>query len=530
MNITRIARVLAAGLTASVLSVSAATAQKSGGILRIQHIDTPPSPSLHEEISVSVAVPFMAVFNNLVIYDQHVARNTFQSIRPELATSWSTSGDGKALTFKLREGVKWHDGKPFTANDVVCTFETVMGRTERKFQRNPRSVWYENVEKITANGDFEVTFHLKEPQPSMLALLAAGWSAVYPCHVAPNQMRRQPIGTGPFKFVEMRSNEGIKLAKNADYWKPGLPYLDGIEYSIISDRATRMLAFTTGKFDLTFPTDVSVALLKGIQKDLPQAQCTLRPTSSLNLIVNRDTPPFNDARARQALALTLDRKTFAAILSEGNDIIGGTMLPPPHGVWGMTAEEMRDLAGYGDVEAGREKGRALMKEAGYGPENRLKIKVTTRNVASYRDPAVLLIDQLRHIYVDAELEIPDSAVFFNRMYRKQFIVALNATGSSIDDPDQHFVENYACNAARNYNGYCSEEATAMMTAQSRQSDFEKRRAIVHNIERKLVADGARPIIQHSVAAGCAMPYVKNYTVMVNSIYNGWRFEDIWLDK
>ena len=70
----------------------------------------------------------------------------------------------------------------------------------------------------------------------------------------------------------------------------------------------------------------------------------------------------------------------------------------------------------------------------------------------------------------------------------------------------------------------------MMAAQSRETDFEKRHAIVHNIERKLVLDGARPIIQHSVAAGCAMPYVKNYTIMVNSIYNGWRFEDIWLDK
>ena len=170
---------------------------------------------------------------------------------------------------------KWHDGKPFTAADVACTFDLLI--SPDKLRRNPRSAWWGNVEKVTADGDFAATFHLKHRQPSLLALLASGYTPIYPCHVPIADMRRKPIGTGPFKFVEFKMNEGIKLAKNTDYWKPGRPYLDGIEYTIIADRSTRMLAFASGKFDMTFPTDVTVPLLKNIRRDAPKAQCTMRP-------------------------------------------------------------------------------------------------------------------------------------------------------------------------------------------------------------------------------------------------------------
>src|SRR5262245_34084767 len=183
---------------------SPAGAQKQGGVLRIQHMDMPPSPSIHEEATVSVAVPFMAVFNNLVMFDQNVARNSFESIVPDLATSWSWNGDGTKLTFKLRQGVTWHDGKPFTAKDVRCTFDLLLGLGEDKLRRNPRGAWYGNVEKVTADSDVDATFHLKARQPSLLALLASGYTPIYPCHVPAAEMRRKPIGTGPFRFVEMK--------------------------------------------------------------------------------------------------------------------------------------------------------------------------------------------------------------------------------------------------------------------------------------------------------------------------------------
>jgi len=514
-----------------IVMAGAVHAQKPGGVLKIQHMDSPPSPSIHEEATVSVAVPFMAVFNNLVIYDQNVARNSFESIVPDLATRWSWNTDGTQLTFTVRQGVTWHDGKPFTARDVQCTFELLLGVGDPKLRRNPRSAWYSNLEKVIADGDVTVTFHVKQPQPSLLALLASGYTPIYPCHVAPTDMRRKPIGTGPFKFVELRTNEAIKLVRNNDYWKPGRPYLDGIEYTVIANRSTRMLSFISGAFDMTFPTDVTVPLLANIRKDAPHAQCAMRTTGvSTNLIVNRDVPPFDDPRIRRAMALSLDRQAFIDILSEGRDKMGGTMLPPPEGVWGLPPEMLKTITGYGDVAQNREQARDLMKQAGYGPDKRLKIKVSTRNIPTFRDPAVILIDQLRQIWIDGELEVIDTAVYYNRVFAKNYTVAMNQTGAAVDDPDQNLFEGYACGSLRNYNNYCSPDMTRLFEAQSRETDFKKRQQMVWDIDRKLQEDIARPIIFHGVAAACWQPHVKGLTIMVNSIYNGWRFEDVWLDK
>ena len=153
----------------------------------------------------------------------------------------------------LRQGVKWHDGKPFTAKDVKCTWDLLNGKSAEKLRINPRKSWYDNLEKVSSNGDHEVTFHLKRAQPAFLALLATGWTPIYPCHVSPRDMRKHPIGTGPFKFVEFKPNEVIRVANNPDYWKAGKPYLDGIECTIIKDVSTRLLAFMSGKIGLFIP-------------------------------------------------------------------------------------------------------------------------------------------------------------------------------------------------------------------------------------------------------------------------------------
>ena len=511
---------------------SPALAQKSGGVLKIQHMDSPPSASIHEEATVSVAVPFMSLYNNLVMFDQHVAKNSLDSVVPDLATKWAWTDNNTKLVFTVREGVKWHDGKPFSAKDVACTFDLLLGgESEAKLRRNPRSSWWTNVEKVTADSDTQATFHLKAPQPSLLALLASGYTPIYPCHVPPDQMRRRPVGTGPFKLAEFKMNEGIKLTRNADYWKKGLPYLDGIEFTIMPDRGTRMLAFIAGKFDMTFPTDVSVPLLKNIRNDAPKALCTMRESGvSVNLIINREAPPFDNPKIRRALALTLDRKAFIDILSEGEDKMAGIMLPPPNGGWGMTPEMMKDLAGYGDVAQAREEAKRLMQEAGYRPDKRLKIKVSTRNIAPFKDPAVILIDQLKQVYVDGELEIIDTAVYYNRVFKKDYVVALNLSGVAVDDPDVALFENYGCGSLRNYNNYCDAEMTKLFQAQSRELDPKKRQQMVWDIDHKLQAEIARPIIFYGRAAGCWQPQVKNVTLHINSIYNNWRFEDVWLER
>src|SRR6516225_9506353 len=250
-------RILAAVCGALLMTLAAQTgfAEKSGGVLRVHHQDSPASMSILEEATYSTVVPMMGVFNNLVMYDQHVPQNSMQSIVPDLATSWSWNEEGTELSFKLRQDVKWHDGKPFTAADVKCTFDLVLGKAKDKLRINPRKAWYHNVKEVTANGDFEVVFHLERPQPALVTLLASGYSPIYPCHVSPRDMRTHPIGTGPFKFIEFKPNERIEVARNPDYWKRDRPYLDGIEYTIIPNRSTALLAFEAGKFDLTFPDE-----------------------------------------------------------------------------------------------------------------------------------------------------------------------------------------------------------------------------------------------------------------------------------
>ena len=230
--------VMVGALLGVIFGSAAALAQKQGGILRVHALDSPPSLSMHEEADAVPARATMGLVNNLVMFDQHARQNDMQSIVPDLATGWSWSEDGTELTFPLREGVKWHDGKPFTAADVKCTWDLLTGKSSQRLRLNPRKSWYHNLEKVTTNGDFEVTFHLHRPQPAFVALLASGRSVVYPCHVPPAEMRQHPIGTGPFKFVEFKPNERITVTRNPDYWKNGRPYLDGIEFTIILDAST----------------------------------------------------------------------------------------------------------------------------------------------------------------------------------------------------------------------------------------------------------------------------------------------------
>src|ERR1700758_2497850 len=259
----------ASTLLAALLVAAAAFAQKPGGILQMPGFASPASTSIHEESTIAAGVPLMGVFNNLVVFDQHVAQNSLASIVPDLASDWSWDEVGTVLTFRLHQGVKWHDGKPFTAADVKCTWDALAGKAAEKFRVNPRKSWYRNLAEITTNGDYEVSFHLNRPQPYLIALLASGQSPVYPCHVPLRDMRSHPIGTGPFKFVEYKPNEHIRVVRNPDYCKPGRPYLDGIETTIIPSVSTRLLAFVTGNFDMI---QLSIPQLQDLRNQAPQAQ------------------------------------------------------------------------------------------------------------------------------------------------------------------------------------------------------------------------------------------------------------------
>jgi peptide/nickel transport system substrate-binding protein len=319
------------------------------------------------------------------------------------------------------------------------------------------------------------------------------------------------------------------VTRNPDYWKKGQPYLDGIEYTIIPSISTRILGFIAGKFDTI--TGVTVPLLKDVKSQAPDAICEVAPTNvPRTLLVNPAAPPFDNADLRRAMALTLDRKAFIDITTLGLGDIGGAMLPGPEGVWGMPPDMLTTLPGYDpDVAKNRAEARKIMEKLGYGPNKRLAVKVSVRNIAAARDPAVILIDQLKEIYIDGELETVDTTQWYPKVMRKDFSVGLVVSENGLDDPDQQFYENYVCGADRNYSGYCNPLLDELIDRQSMESDREKRRRLVWEIEKHLAEDSVRPVIFYARQATCWQPRVKGLTIMVNSIYNGSRFEDLWLD-
>jgi peptide/nickel transport system substrate-binding protein len=283
---------------------------------------------------------------------------------------------------------------------------------------------------------------------------------------------------------------------------------------------------------MTFPYQLTVQLLKDLQKQAPQAICELVPDGGINrhLIINRDVPPFDNPDLRRAMALSLDRKAFIDILSEGQGDIGGVLQPPPAGLWGMPPEALKELPGYDpDVEKNRTQARQLMEQNGYGPGKRLSVKVTTRDLPLYRDPAVLLIDQLKEAYIDGELDTVDTTAYFPKIRRKDFTVGLNLQTSG-PDPDPTFDIFYGCGSSLNWDGYCNREVDRLIEQLSMEANRERRQQLAWTIERKLAEDVARPIIFYSRGGTCWQPYVKGLTLMVNSIYAGNRREDIWLDK
>jgi peptide/nickel transport system substrate-binding protein len=182
------------------------------------------------------------------------------------------------------------------------------------------------------------------------------------------------------------------------------------------------------------------------------------------------------------------------------------------------------------VEKNRTEARFIMQRFGYGPDNRLKLKLSTRNTPPDRDSAVLLSDQLKSIFIDADLEPVENSNWFPTIIRNGYTIGLNTTPSSVDDPDQQFYENYACESANNLTRYCNPELQKQFDEQSMEVNQEERKHLVWEIDKRLQEDQARPIIYHIRSATCWHPDVKGLTIMVNSLFNGWRFEDVWLAR
>ncbi len=444
-------RLLIGSLALLLCWCDAALAQRSGGVLRMFHRDNPTNASVSKRPTLRPSWRFMPVFNNLVVFDPAVAQNTDESIIPDLAESWSWNDDKTELSFKLRRGVKWHDGMAFTSSDVECTFNLLTNRARNRLRTNPRGAWYGNINFVQARTDYDITIHLNRPQPSLLPMLASGFTPIYPCHVPLAQMRVKPVGTGPFKLETFNQFDRIRLTRNPDYWKAGRPYLDGIEFSVVASRSTALLSFVAGRYDMTFPNDVSMTQLRDVKRQSPRVMCEATAmNNNTNLMLNRDAPPFDNPDIRRALVLALDRPAFMDALTEGSGVVGGHLQPLPEGRWGMPAEALAGMPGFGtNLERNREEARELMRKAGYGPGQAIAAQDLHPRCLALPQPGRGAGHPAPGNLHRADARCRRTVHWFTRLQRRDYVLAIETTGNAIDDPDQIFYETFACRSERN---------------------------------------------------------------------------------
>jgi peptide/nickel transport system substrate-binding protein len=529
-----LALVLAALLVALVTGTPAVSqTPKSGGVMNVmQREDLPQGFAIHETATISTVWPSMPCFSNLVLFDPLKKTESPDTIIGELAEKWSWQDNYRNLVFFLRKGVTWHDGQPFTAKDVKYTFDMVRAAPEAsaKLRINPRKDWYANVEAIEVADSHTVVFRLKRPQPSLLMLLASGYSPVYPAHVPPAEFRTKCVGTGPFKLKEWRKGEFVEYVKNPDYFVKGRPYLDGLKYVVITERGTKFAALQAGRLDAAFPNDETKTIAEQVVKAEPRIVMQVNGTNvNDNLLLNTTRPPFNNMKLRQAISHAIDRRGFVKAVHQGGATVGVSMPPKPFGVWGPLEKDLATFPGYGKPEDEKARARKLLAEAGYGPGNPLKIEMATRAIPQYLDFASFIISELKAAGVEASLKQIETAQWHPLATRKDYQAGPNLTGLGVDDPDGNFFENFACGSPRNYTGYCNEALEKVMVQQSQELDPKKRRELVFKIQRTLEDEAARPTIGWRNHYYLTWKHVKNL-IPHQSIYNWGRMQEVWLDK
>lgn len=506
---------------------------RSGGVLRLANREDLVSGfALHESVTVSDTWVAMPCYNNLVVFDQKRRVERLETIVGELAERWSWQETYRRLVFFLRRDVRWHDGQPFTAKDVKFTFDLVREGKDApgKLRANPRKEWYANIEAIETPESHVVVFQLRRPQPSLLAMLASGFSPVLPAHVPPGEHRSRCLGTGPFKFKEWRRGQFIELVRNPDYFVKGRPYLDGLRYVVISERGTRTAALQSREVDVAFPGDTTVAIAEQLRAAVPSMVFSETTTNvNENLLINTKRPPFDNPNVRRALSLAIPRQEYVKAVGQGSALVGAGMLPAPWGVWGLPEKDVLQLPGYGGAAADRARARQLLADAGFGPGRSLKVEVVTRSLANYMDLASYVVGELRRVGMDANLKQVESAQFYGIMNRRDYQVTANLTGVGVDDPDVNFLENYACGSSRNYTDYCDAGVAKLIEEQSQEVNPRKRQALVWQIQKKLETDAARPILGWRTDRFARWPQVKG--LFTHSVtYNCCRQEDTWLDR
>jgi peptide/nickel transport system substrate-binding protein len=479
-------RPLTLALTALLALLPSAHAQEQpvhGGTL-IFGINSgdPPTYDCHQAVLFSIIHLLTPHYSNLLKIDtQH-----YPKIIGDLAESWTVAPDAKTYTFKLHAGVKFHDGSPFSAQDIKATYDRIRNPPEGIV--SVRRGLLADVDTIETPDPLTVVFHLKEPNRALVYVFANPFNCVYSAAKLkenPLYPVRNVMGTGPFRFVEHVGGSHWAGERFKDYFKPGLPYLDGFRAQF-TQGAALINALQGGQIMADFRS-VTTADRDRLVAALGD-KITVQESPWLNVLLvtfNARKPPFNDPRVRRALSLAIDRWRAAEVLPRSSIMryVGAYLRPGSE--FAAREEDLVKMPGFSrNIEASRAEAKRLLAEAGVP---NLKVRLINRTISNLFTPAgIYIIDQWRQIGVETEHVQANETLYNNSMNEGTFDVALDFQGDSVDEPNYQLARHLSVDLSQNRGRYTDRAIDELFNRQKNETDPKLRYLGVRAFEQRML--------------------------------------------
>jgi peptide/nickel transport system substrate-binding protein len=520
-----ISLLVAAGAVAVPAAVQAAETPRRGGILLAVLGADPPSLDPHQEQTFATLQLVAPLYSTLLQIDPY----GYPKIIGDAATEWKIASDGLTYTFKIGQGIRFHDGSPLTAADVKATYDKIVFPPEGV--RSIRKHAYSAVSSIEAPEPSTVVFKLKFPSASLLTNLASPWNAIYPKKYLdkdPNYFKTNVVGSGPFKFKNFTRGSTFEGVRNPDYFVKDRPYLDGYKFFISPETSVRAAAVRSGRAYVEF-RDLPLSEVEAIKKQLGDKVVVQHTpmVGQFGIALNNTAKPFTDIRVRKALTLGFDRHTAGRVLSPLTGLTDVGALMRPGTEWALPEAELQKLPGFGkDMEKNRAEARRLLAEAGY--PNGFKVILKNRNIKlPYQDFAVFAIQEWRKIGIEAENRPLETASWYtDGRDTGNFELIIAPTADFIDDPDL-FLNRYTTGASQNWGRFSDPAINDLFSRQARAIDPAERRKLVHQLQQVVLENAYympglwwRRNVVHWAK-------VKNY-VAPPSHFTNQKLQDVWL--
>ncbi len=466
-------------------------APRSGGELVFAVGETPPSFDGHRETTFAMLHPIAPHYSTLLRFDPQA----YPKIIGDVAESWNISKDGLSYTFKIRKGIKFHDGSPLTSKDVKATYDKIIFPAEGV--ASARQASYSVVDKVEAPDDGTVVFRLKHPSASLLANLASPWNFIYSAEKLkqdPRWYEKNVMGSGPFIFSEYVPGSHWVGKRNPNYYMKGRPYLDGYKAVFIRDTAPRVAAIRSGQALIEF-RGFNPAAKEDIVKSLGDKVMVQEGpwTCNLTVVINTEKKPFDDPRVRRALTMAIDRQEASKALSQISlmKYVGGLFRPGPDSQFATPEAELTKLAGFGkNIEAARKEARRLLKEAGVAEGFSFTLK--NRNVKEpYEVTGVFVIDQWRQVGLNVTHMPQEGGPYFNDFRQGNYETGIDFACDFMDEPDlqlQKFVS--ADKSPLNYGRYNDRVLDDLYEKQSQTANLKERLKLLRQFEKRVLDEQA----------------------------------------